>query len=263
MLKMPFLTPIWKSRRGCHRRIAEPVSGPRATRNRLKWLWVGCLFLLGWPGFAEDARAERIERRFVDGTIVLEFDPARIEKSVLSEYLVIHPIAYESQFRIANPLWQCIEGDPRYLPCGTRDFHVPHFLINAQENLRQSRARLDQLKQLNAYLELEPLVEYFVASLRFEIWKAEQLLLYYREWDEDILEEDYGELPVTKATRSVIERLRRSDDKAYKWELSRVDWGNAVNHLYRKRERDIPKKVWYDFIKTLGVTEIVKFDEIK
>jgi hypothetical protein len=208
------------------------------------------------------AREITIKHKFMEGTLVLTIDNAKIDPEVVRKYLVVHPIAYDSNYHIAPSIRLCIEKDPRYFPCGTRDYSAEYFLKNAQVNIDIGLERLDYLTRLNEIQGLRRLVAYFRNSLSFSIWKEQKLFSYYRSWNIDVLKEQYTALPFSSEVSESLRSLEHAKTTEKKWNISFYNWSNAINNLYRNQEGDIPRSEWDDFLKKYGISEHIEWDEV-
>jgi hypothetical protein len=203
-----------------------------------------------------------IEHRFMDGVVLLTLHDAKVDPEALKPYLVVHPVGYDATYHIGVDLSLCVEGDPAYRPCGTRDYRAKHFLENATHNVAETKRFLGELRALKRFPELQPLVDYFVSSLSFSLWKDQTLLAYYQTWDPNVLTKDYKDLPVRQTTKSILARLISVDSIQERWEIASYEWANEANRLYREKEGDIPRRVWAEFLASHKINERVDFDEI-
>lgn len=202
-----------------------------------------------------------IEYPFAQGGVVhLTFHNEKIGHETLKRYLVIHPEGYDPDYHVGVPLNLCIEKDLAYKPCGTRDYRAKNFLENATYNVSKTRRLMKELQALRYFQELQPLVDYFVRSLSFALWKDETLLEYYRTWNSQVLNKDYGNLQIRHATKSILSRLKASTTTQERWEIATLKWANATVGLYRKTEGNIPKAVWTNFLASHGIDETVNID---
>jgi len=206
------------------------------------------------------AATERIEHRFLNGVVVLKVDPRRVDVAALKRYLVVHPVAYDTDYYLGREPRFCTT-DAEYLPCETRDLNAKHFFENAETNQNWSRGKLKELEDLKDFRELDPLVDFFRQSLRFSIWQHERLIAYFRTSRAEELSQDYGMLPVAATTRETVNALNATSDLDRRWKLAYYDWQNSANDLYRSSERRLPEEVWSRFIKTRGIVEHVQYDD--
>lgn len=203
-----------------------------------------------------------IKHKFLEGTLVLTIDKAKIDPEIVRKYLVVHPIAYDSNYHIAPSIRLCIEKDPRYFPCGTRDYNAEYFLKNANVNIDIGLDRIHYLEKLTELQGLQRLVDYFKNSLSFSVWLNQQLLKYYQTQKIDVLKQKYKTLPFSEEINEVIRSLEHSKTVEEKWNISFYTWSNAVNNLYRHQEGDIPKRDWDDFLKRYEISEHIEWDAV-
>jgi hypothetical protein len=215
-----------------------------------------CIFV-SFPVTAEEVI---IKHKFMEGILLLRIDDRKIDPGIVKKYLVIHPVAYNPQYQIAPSISLCIEKDPRYFPCGTRDYRAKFFLSNAKINIKIGLERLQYLFSLNELKELQPLVDYFKDSLEFSLWLSQQLFKYYQSWKTEVLNQQYQALPRTKEIREALRSLESSKSVGQKWNIAHYDWANAVNNSYTNQEGDIPKEVWDNFIKKYGISEEIQWE---
>lgn len=201
-----------------------------------------------------------IRHEFMGGVVTLRVDDELVDVPALQRYIVIHPRGYDSNYRVIPGISLCIEGQPGYKPCGTRDIYAEHYVDNAAYNLDLAKERLVYLDGLKEFPELQPLVDYFRSSLRFELWRYQRLVAYYRSWNPFQLEHDYATLPVVNETKDILNALKKTKDTESRWRLSSHEWANAVNRLYRNQEGPVPKDVWMRFIGEQQIVESIALE---
>ena len=217
-----------------------------------------CLFV----SLPVTAKEVTLKHKFMEGTLVLKIDDAKINPETVKKYLIVHPVAYDSNYHIAPSLLLCIEKDQRYFPCGKRDYNSEHFLNNAKVNIDIGLERLEYLDRLNTIPSLNKLVAYFRKSLSFSIWKNEQLFNYYHSWNIEVLKEQYPELAFSPEVYDSLRSLEIAKSMEERWNISFYKWSNAVNNLYRHQEGEIPKSEWDDFLKKYGISEHIEWDAV-
>ncbi len=218
----------------------------------------GLLFLV----CAQAVTAAEIELPSADGMLLLQFDEALIPTQQLTRYLAVHPDAYDAGYHVAPSLRLCIDGDPAYRDCGSRDLDAPQFFANAAHNIAIGKRRIQFLSTLDEFPELQGLVDYFRDSLEFGVWKNERLLEYYLSWDVGALEREYRNLPFREPVFDILAALRASDDRDRRWSLSFYEWSNTVNLLYREQEGEIPRAGWEHFKSRYNIVERLEVDQI-
>src|SRR6266849_5996863 len=220
------------------------------------------VFALSLFAGAPQAASVVVTHRFMDGVLTLKAEDKTVNVVAMKRYLVVHPVAYDHRYRLSPGVRLCIEAQAGYKPCGTRDIHAKYFFANAAHNLQIANEHLSYLDQLKDFPELQPLVEYFRSSLRFDIWKDQRLLAYYRTWDPAELEQDYGALPVKNETTNILAALKKTSDVDARWKLSHYRWSTAANHLYRDREGTVPSEVWTRFLRERQIVESIEYDKV-
>ena len=84
------------------------------------------------------------------GTIVWSKMPAGLEKGIA-----------------ANALELCVDGNPRYRPCGTRDIDDPNFFANAEKNVTMNEESWSALNRITVPNELQRILKQYHDSLSF------------------------------------------------------------------------------------------------
>ena len=201
-----------------------------------------------------------LTNRFLDGEIKVIVDDQSINPTIVKKYLVIHPIAYDPNYYISPSISLCIDLNPNYYPCGSRDINDDNFLRNAQVNITIGKENLKYLNELKEIPELADIVCYFQNSLEFGVWRKELLLKYFYTWNIDILRERYKQLPVTEEIKNAFLSISQARSKYEKWKISFYKWSNAVNKAYREQEGNVPIEVWKSFINKYKIIEEIKWD---
>jgi len=220
------------------------------------------VLLLSWFFLVGSAYAAPVEitLQSAEGLITLKMDDSRIDVVALKRYLVVHPIPHDGDFDTYVYLPLCVEHDPMYKPCGTRDIHAKYFLENAAYNLQMAEQRLAYLNGLHEFRELQPLVDYFRSSLEFSIWIGKRLFEYFKTWNPAALEQDFKGLPVSTKAKAVLDRLKNASDIESRWDLSYYEWHRIANSLYRDAEGPVPSDVWEKFIRERRIVETIEDD---
>lgn len=211
-------------------------------------------------GVAE-AETVVITHEFMEGVVTLRVDDELVNVPVLRRYLVVHPRGYDFHYHVVPGLSLCVEGQPGYKPCGTRDIYAENYFDNAAYNLELVKERLAYLDGLKEFPELQPLVDYFRSSLRFGLWMYQRLVAYHRSWNPFQLEHDYEVLPVVNETKDILDTLKKTTDTDSRWRLSIYEWAKVANGLYRDQEGPIPKDVWMRFLEEQKIVESVVLEE--
>ena len=223
---------------------------------------VSTIAVLFWGFLAGHVVAKEviIKHRFFDGTLTIIVDDERINPETLKRYLVVHPIVYDSSYHVGSFLTLCVEDDPKYFPCGERDYTSEYFLKNAKVNLEIDFESLRYLHSLTELKELQPLVQYFIDSLEFGLWLDERKFLYYQTWNTDVLREHYKLLGGSREIQEALRKLDRAKTKQEKWRISRYDWHKAFNRPYRNKEGQTPRDEWNDCVHKYGISESIEWD---
>jgi hypothetical protein len=190
----------------------------------------------------------------LEATIKYTFDPERISPELLNKYLVIHPSQYRWEYFMSH-LELCIQNNPEYLPCGSRDIEDQNFMKNASINFRKSEKNLEYLLNLKEIKQLSPLVDYFKESLSFSLWKDKKLLEFYKSWDTKILRGKYKKLDPAKMAPEIFNLIDQSKTKKEKYKIAHNNWANGMNHIFREKLGDPPVYVWKQFLSDYGIKE--------
>lgn len=191
-----------------------------------------------------------------DAIITLTVDDSRIDPATVGRYLALHPRGYDPRYRLAPSLRLCIEGNPRYRPCGARDPNAEHFFENARVNLRLAAERLQEINRLPPVETLRPLVDYFRSSLRFSTWLETRLFEYLQSGNLQQLNQSYESLPAPPDLDEILTEIAGASPFE-RWRIAFYRWRNAMNHVYREREPEIPRAAWDEFLTEYGITESV------
>jgi hypothetical protein len=204
------------------------------------------------------------------------FDPSRISERSLGQLLLFSPynladssalidhqkiiVAFQETPQrvqkglIAYSLETCIESDPRYRPCGTRDISAPNFFANAQVNVTRNQQILGTLDRLKVPMELSIVVQQFRRSMVFSS-SAERLRLQYLQTsDLRILSRPFANLEPLKICPKEIANLKQGRTVQRRYELSH-EWFNCLNSEWIKLSPPYPRDAWTSFLHAYGIVE--------
>lgn len=216
-----------------------------------------CLFLLP-PLFAG---AATLSIRALQGEYVLTFDASRVSEARIKRLYRVAPEMY-SEIAIPPTLEMCVEGDPEYLPCGTRNLAAPNFFRSAETNLRKGRRILKSLSNLKPPPELEPVARYVKKSVAFYLCIDEKRLAYYRSWDPSVLAGACEGVDATLECLGVLEGLKAMSSMGSKYNEAQFALRSCMNMPFRKQLGEYPLEAWQRFLTTSGIQEEFIEDDI-
>lgn len=205
------------------------------------------------------------------------FDAARISEEHLRELLVFSPYEFGVygwkiddqkiqavlgihpheivKFAVATPIEQCVDGDPDYRSCGSRDVSDPNFFANAEINIKKNEQALAALNQLNVPPELAIVSQYFRDSLAFDSTIQQRRLQYLRTGDLHVLSTKIGTVDPSKECAVEMKELQLASTLHRRYELSYAPWPNCVTSAWHRSSAKYPQNAWPEFLHDYGITE--------
>ncbi len=209
------------------------------------------------------AQARQVTLKFdaFPAPVTYTFDTRRISESEMTRLYRFSPHAF---YLYSFWLEMCIDGDPEYLKCGSRDLDDPNFLANAQVNLRKSRRILQELDRVSHPKELAGAVKYLRETLAFSLWIEERRLDFIKTGDLSILEQNYGQLSGKQVCPQVLAEIRATASDRAKWNLIQYKWHNCMNLAFLDQQGfggNYLRDEWKRFLDAYGIEEVVWFQE--
>jgi len=205
------------------------------------------------------------------------FDPSRISESRFRELLIFSPydfdvagsqidhqqviIGYEEttdklkKGPLAYSLESCVDADPRYPPCGTRDISDANFLANAQVNVDRNEQILAALNRLNVPVELRGILQQFRDSMTFYNTIERRRLEYLQTGDLQVLSHTVVTLDPLRICSKEIEELKEAVTLQRRYELSTKEWPNCLNTEWSRVSPAYRRKAWASFLRAYGISE--------
>jgi hypothetical protein len=205
------------------------------------------------------------------------FDPSQISERSLRELLVFSPYALDDSIAqvdnqqiivgfqetpeklekgpIAYSLENCIDSDPRYRPCGTRDILAPNFFVNAQVNVEKNEQVLAALNRLKVPMELSIVLQQFRDSMVFYSAVERLRLEYLQTGDLRILSRPVANLHPLEICHKEIGDLKQAATLQRRYELSKQGWHNCLNSEWMKVSPPYPREAWTSFLRAYGIVE--------
>jgi hypothetical protein len=205
------------------------------------------------------------------------FHPARISEGRLRELLLFSPYEFDGsgleidhipvmmgfeetpkrlrKGPLAYSLEFCVDSDPRYRPCGTRDISDPNFLANAQINVDRNEQILAALNRLDVPVELTSILQQFRDSMTFYSTIERRRLEYLQTGDPQVLSQTVVTLDPLKTCSKEIEELKKAAALRRRYELSRKEWPNCLNLEWGRISPAYPHEAWARFLRAYGVSE--------
>jgi hypothetical protein len=240
-------------------------------------LTIGLLILVG-PSFLQ-AQSETLVFR-VQGpgaqAYSIAFETNRITKREMEQLAWLaprFPVELRGPFQsaqsdekekvfVAPSLELCVDGDPSYAPCGTRDLSDPNFFRNAEVNLEKGRREILLLSTMAHPNQLDPVVRYLRENLKLSLWLEETRIDFYKTWNVRVLERRYSRFDPTAGCAAVLRAFRgASKDQAYK--LARYDWHNCMLQYVSTTFGHYPIKAWRRFLDDYGIRESYRIEAVE
>ena len=156
---------------------------------------------------------------------------------------------------IADSLEVCIDGDPAYLICGTRDISDPNFFANAEINVGRNDRVLAALDTLDVPAELGIVLRQFRDSMNFSSTLEHRRLEYLRSEDWKVLAQPVAGLDPLTLCGKEIEALKAAATVEKRYEVSRLGWHKCVNSEWNRLEPAYPMEAWKSFVRAYGIVE--------
>jgi len=207
------------------------------------------------------------------------FDPKLISKERLRELLIFGPYDLYTNWKIHGAerdvsseqspnqlkksltpftLEVCIDGNPIYDICGSRDLSDPNFFHNAEVNLRRNAESLAALDELNVPPELNSIARQFRDSLDFFNAVEQRRLEYLRTGDVGVLSMPIGSINPSTQCEEGLNNLRAAKTPQQRHHLSIFGWYNCVNDAWQQSSPVYPEDAWQLFLKDFGIREEFK-----
>ena len=205
------------------------------------------------------------------------FDQSRISEGRLRELLFLSPYDFsgsDSQVGneavimgfeerdhtlrkgpVAYSLELCIEREPRYRPCGTRDIVDVNFFENAKINVDRNDRVLAAITRLEVPTELASILQQFQDSMTFYSTMERRRLEYLQTSDLAILSRSVGNLDPLKICGKELGELKGSETIRRRYELSQHEWHNCLNSEWNRVSPMYPRNAWTTFIHAFGISE--------
>ena len=188
------------------------------------------------------------------GETTFSFDTDRISESDLLRLAALHPEAVGDE---AVFLELCVEGDPAYLPCGSRGLDAPNFLANARTNVIRLEEQLSRLEALAKSVpkELKPLAEHRLRGKRASAALEKTRLEYLRSWDAALLRRPVLGVDPKTAAAAALKAVDAAAGPAERYKLVQHVWHNAMTEALAKTQGEPPKGAWAEFARLHGIEE--------
>ena len=207
------------------------------------------------------------------------FDPKLISKERLRELLIFSPYDLFTTWKLRGAeldvsfdqtpsqlkkgllpftLEVCIEGNPIYSICGSRDLADPNFFHNAEINLRRNGQSLTALNELDVPPELSRVAQQFRDSLDFFSTVEQRRMEYLRTGNVDVLAMPIGDIDPSIRCEKELSSLRAANTPQSRHHVSMHDWYNCVNSAWQQSSPVYPDDAWRSFVKNFGIREEFK-----
>jgi hypothetical protein len=191
----------------------------------------------------------------------ITYDSANTSKTEVEKWVRLSPnVSPFNYYMIPESLELCIDGDPIYEPCGTRNLSSPNFLFNANVNLRKIRDRISGLRPTEYPASLRTVVFYLRQQQSLHLQAEENRLNYYQSHDRKFLSAPISQIDVkTQCDRAIAEIKQASETQAYR--LTSKEWSNCVNNAIQSRVGVYPSDDWKRALNQLRIEERLIEDE--
>ena len=156
---------------------------------------------------------------------------------------------------ISYSLEVCIDSDPRYRPCGTRDISDANFFANARTNLDKNKELLAALNQQDVPRELKGILQQFIDSMTFYSTIERLRLEYFQTGDLGVLSRPIANLDPLRICSKEIGELREATTVQRRYELATYEWHKCLNLEWDRVSPPYPQKAWAGFLHTFGISE--------
>jgi hypothetical protein len=156
---------------------------------------------------------------------------------------------------IAYSLETCVDVDPRYRPCGTRDISDANFLANARINVERNEQIQAALDRLTVPAELGGIAKQFRDSMIFFSTIERRRLEYIQTGDLRVLSQAVVGIDPQKTCGQEIEELGEATTLERRYELSRKEWQNCLVLEWDRSSPAYPREAWMRFLHAYGISE--------
>jgi hypothetical protein len=243
-----------------------------AVKSVLKLMWALCVFATSLTYGQSQIVIDTDEFHYT-----ATFDSSRISETRLRELLLLSPYDFSgsatrvdheeviigseekaSKLRkgpIAYWLEVCIDADPRYRACGTRDISDTNFFANARINLGRNQQILAALNRFNVPSELKGILQQFRDSMGFYDAMESRRLEYLQTGDLGILSRPIANLDPSQICSKEIGELKEAATLQRRYELSRHEWYKCLNSEWDRLSPAYPTAAWSSFLHAFGISE--------
>jgi hypothetical protein len=156
---------------------------------------------------------------------------------------------------LAHSLEVCVDADPRYRPCGTRNISDANFFAIAQINVNRNEQILAALNRLDVPVELTGILQQFRDSMTFYSTIERRRLEYLQTGDLRVLSQTVASLDPLKTCSKEIEELKNAATLQRRYELSKYKWHNCMNSEWNRVSPAYPREPWASFLRVYGISE--------
>jgi hypothetical protein len=226
------------------------------TLKLLVFVWV-----LAMPSLFFGADAQ-LKVRASDGTDFLSYNPDEVQRQDLLRWIRLSPNVDEiNGYLVPESLELCVDNEPEYLPCGSRDLRDPNFVGNAEVNLGKIRNRLRSLEEGSYPPELQPVVAYFEAIQSTFLQAEQKRLAFLKTWNPAQLSGPVGNIDLNETCPAVLDRLKATVDKQAAYKITKHELHNCINSAFREYLGAYPKLAWEEFLRNHFLREHFVPDE--
>ena len=154
----------------------------------------------------------------------------------------------------------CFLDDPRYVECGGQS-ELPN-INNARLNLEKIKMTIAELDPSEFPDDLTPVVLHLREFQSFALWPVTQDLEFVQSGKISALESVYRTIDPKVSCRTILDRIRKTDDRGQAWKLVRHDWYNCIWSEETKQLGPYPQKAWDSFLSAHGIHERVFQEEV-
>lgn len=204
------------------------------------------------------------------------FHQSRISEGRLRELLLFSPYSLDTYTKIdqehvivgyeethdslkksllAYSLESCIDSDPRYSLCGSRDISDPNFLSNAHINVDRNDQILVALDRMNIPPELEKIAQQYRDSMIYSSTIERRRLKYLQTGNLQVLSQKVVSLdPLITCSKEIAE-LKNALTLQRQYESSRNGWPNCMIQEWNRISPAYPREAWARFLRNYGISE--------
>lgn len=184
-------------------------------------------------------------------------DTSNISIDQMKQLVEISPSAGDLIVVSNTILELCIESDPVYFECGSRDINASFFLINAQINLKKASKTQENLNRLQYPVQIKPVLDYINNSFLFYIGLAKTELAFYQSWDISLLKQKVAGLDPSKLCPLILKEIEEAKSTKNKYDLTKHKFHNCLNKAFRSTSQEYPVNAWTDFISSYHIQEVI------